>query len=356
MPSVPDVSKKLRSQLHVSALNMMSDCAVRFQFRYLLGIKRPPSAFLLVGKSVDESVTVNLNNKIDKGELLPRPDVLGIAEAKFDAEQQAEPIELDADEKKEGKSLPQVLGEAKDKTVALAGLHSDEAAPVIRPKQTRRKFSVDLDKFLRERARSLREQMETTHDKYAAKLLDRTATSLNAAARDGMDFVGEQDIVERYGVVTTIEQAQIATEFQPDTELLVIRDTKTSAKSPTKSLMDGAEKPGIADDSSQLTAYATASYVIDGKIPDMMVLDYLVRTNAKTPGIYYVPTKTTRTADDIQTFLNRVVQAVHAIHEGVFTPANATAWQCSEKWCGFWGICPYASRPKSVLVKIGEAK
>lgn len=342
VPSLDKIVSKarLRRQIHVSALNMAADCGQRFLFRYILGIKSPPNAFLLVGKSTDESVTQDLDHKIETGELLKRDDVLAISAAKFEQEQKNEPIELDQDEKKDGKSLDQVLGEAKDKAISLSGLHHDEAAPKIQPVRTRRKFSVDMDAFLRSRAKELHASAEATPDKYAANILHAQARSLNAAARTGVDFVGEQDVQE---IV-----------HDGDKELLVIRDTKTSAKSPTPSYMDGNNKAGTADDSNQLTAYATASYVVDGKLPDKMVLDFLVRTNAAKPTLKYVPTVTTRSIDDVQVFLNRFANLIHAMKTGVFVPANQSWWGCDRKWCGYYQICGYVRHPVLVQITKGE--
>ena len=329
---------KLRQQLHISSVNMLNDCGQRFLYRYVLGKRRPPSAFLLVGTAVDASVDQDLTHKIETGDLLPREDVLGIAAARFEADKESEPIDLEPEEK--GKSLEEVLGAAKDKAVDLAGLHHDIPAPQIQAVQTKRKFSIDMDTFLRTRARQMHEEADRTADKYAAKLLDSQARSLNAAAREGMDFVGEQDIVERFEIAGD----------GPDRLVLVIRDTKTSAKSPTPSILDGAEKSGTADDSEQLTAYAVASHVIDDKLPDYMVLDYLVKTNAKTPTLKYVATKTQRSMDDVNVFLNRFANAVHALRTGVFVPANQSWWGCSQRWCGYYDICPYAKRPKLVQI------
>jgi hypothetical protein len=334
VPSIHQITPKakLRRQIHVSGINMANDCGQRFLFRYILGIKSPPNAFLLVGKSTDESVTCDLNHKIETGELLKREDVLEISAAKFEQERKNEPIELDQEEKKDGKSLDQVLGEAKDKAISLSGLHHDEAAPNIQAVRTRRKFSIDMDAFLRTRARELHASAEAAPDQYAAKLLHSQAQSLNAAARAGVDFVGEQDVQEilRDG----------------DQELLVIRDTKTSGKSPIPSYMDGNNKAGTADDSEQLTAYAVASHVVDGKLPDKMVLDFLVRTNAAKPTLKYVPTATTRSLDDVQVFLNRFTNLIHAMKTGVFVPANQSWWGCSQRWCGYAAQCPYFKQPK----------
>lgn len=357
VPSIDKITPKAkqRRQIHVSGINMANDCGQRFLFRYILGIKSPPNAFLLVGKSTDESVTRDLDHKIETGELLKRDDVLEISAAKFEQEQKNEPIELDQEEKKEGKSLEQVLGDAKDKAVCLSGLHHDEAAPKIQAVRTRRKFSVDMDAFLRSRAKELHLAGEMAPDKYAAKLLHSQAQSLNAAARAGVDFVGEQDVQEIRRVPTdpNLRNVHIPVDMELKdgyTELLIIRDTKTSAKSPIPSYMDGNDKAGTADDSEQLTAYAVASHVVDGKLPDRMVLDYLVRTNAAKPTVKYVPTLTTRSMDDVQVFLNRFANLIHAMKTGVFVPANQSWWGCSARWCGYFGICPYSKKPKLVQI------
>lgn len=331
--ALASITPKKREQLHISGINMLSECGKRFEFRYILGIRRPPASFMHIGTAVDISVATNLQNKIDTDELMPRPDAVDLASATFDNVESRMPFELDPDEKRQGKSKDAVLGEAKDKTVALAGLHYDKAAPELVPTRVQRKFSISMDKWLRERAKQLHASAEDPSlDRYAAKILDSEARALNAAARQGMDCAGEQDIVEAH------VNGQ-----------LVIRDTKTSGKSPTKSLMDGNTQPGIADDSDQLTMYAMASKVFDNKLPDLMVLDYLVYTPARHD-TKYVPTKTTRNLDDINVFLNRFANAVHAYKRGIFVPAKADWWGCSEKYCGYWDMCPYAKRPKLIQI------
>jgi len=324
---------KVRKQIHVSAVNMMSECQVRAEFRYLRGIRRPPSAYLLVGSSTDESVAKNLGNKITTGELLPRKDAVEIAAVKLDAMQEKDPIELDTDEKAEGKSIESVLGEAKDKTVALAGLHWDQPAQVIAPKFVQHKFSIDMDAFLRRRAKRLHQEANEVPDRFFQKQLHNRASALNAAARDGVDFAGEIDILEE------------------DPANLVIRDTKTSGKSPNK---------GSAEDSMQLTAYSLATQAIPelgGRLPDAAVLDYLVYT-PKRHELKYVPLTNTPEQEDNNVFLNRFAVAVQAFRTGVFVPAPATYWGCSEKFCGYFGICEYVKHPKTTsgLVTIEKAE
>lgn len=330
------ITPKKREQLHISGVNMLSECGKRFEFRYVLGIRRPPAAFMHIGTAVDASVSRDLQNKIDTGDLLKRDDAVEIAAETFKARVEADPIELDPADR--GRAIAEVLGEAQDKTVALAGLHYDKAAPVIHATRVQRKFSIDMDKWLRLRAKELHSAGDGTEDKYAASILHSEARALNAAARQGMDCAGEQDIVEE------------VIPYPDEAGTLVIRDTKTSGKSPTKSLMDGNPKGGIADDSDQLTTYAMASLVLDRKLPDRMFLDYLVYTPARHD-VKYVPTETVRDLNDVNVFLNRFANAVHAYKRGIFVPAKADWWGCSETYCGYWAMCPYAKRPKQIQIQ-----
>ena len=116
-----------------------------------------------------------------------------------------------------------------------------------------------------------------------------------------------------------------------------IRDTKTAAKSPPQS---------DADTSLQLTMYGLAAKVIDGQAPEEFALDALVKT--KEPKV--VSLKATRTDSDYEMLLRRVERATTIIESGAFTPARPTDWWCSEKWCGYWSTCPFASRPVTVAM------
>jgi len=344
--ALKSITPKKREQLHISGVNMLEECGKRFEFRYILGIRRPPAFYVPVGSAVHGSITANLQHKITTKELMKRSDLIDYAATAFERQIDKEKPELDPDDKREGKSYETVKGENKDKSLALSGLHYDEAAPNIQAKSVERRFSIDMDAWLRKRAKALHAQADLEQDPYHAKLLHSEARALNSASRSGLDLAGEQDVVEE--IIADPSHFPLLTGTLPTG--IVIRDAKTAAKSPTKSLLDGSESPGIADDSDQLTTYALASLVLDKKLPDLMVLDYLVYTKAKNTK--YLATKTTRNMDDINTFLNRFANAVHAYKRGIFVPAKADWWGCSEKYCGYWSMCPYAKRPK--LVQIGD--
>lgn len=115
-----------------------------------------------------------------------------------------------------------------------------------------------------------------------------------------------------------------------------IRDTKSTRRSPQQTW---------ADTSEQLTLYSLAEKFVNGTPPGEVVLDYLV---LQKKGVKYVELSSQRTEADIDMQFRRIEKAAETIEAGVFTPTDPQNWQCSEKWCGYWKMCPYAKRPVSV--------
>jgi hypothetical protein len=116
-----------------------------------------------------------------------------------------------------------------------------------------------------------------------------------------------------------------------------IRDTKTSKVSPPK---DRAEKD------EQLTMYSMASKVLDGSIPKLS-MDVLVKT--KTPKV--VTLDTTRSDKDFEPLLARIAVVSKSIETGMFPPCDSGHYLCSQKWCGFFTLCPYVRGKVSVPAK-----
>src|ERR1039458_7458711 len=116
MPVAPKVPRR---QFHQSLFETMSNCGMMAYHRYILGIKRPGNAFLVTGGSVDDSVNMNLNTKIMSGELVKDSVIREFAATRFEERWGEDEIALDEEEKAEGRTLKDVQGEAKDKTVEL---------------------------------------------------------------------------------------------------------------------------------------------------------------------------------------------------------------------------------------------
>lgn len=307
-------TEKMRLQIHYSMLDMLSICGVRFEFRYVKGIKKPPGTFMLAGTGTDRGVSANLQNKIETGNLLPLDAVTDIARQAVQDTANSEDIELDEEEKTIGKA--QVISNTKDKAVRLVKVHHINVAPAILPTYVSRKFSINMDSYLRDRAKQLYGEAEISANSYSKKILKSQARALNALAKRGVDFCGEIDIQEA----------------------AIVRDTKTSTKSPSED---------AADKSEQLSAYSLATHVLDGKLPDTVALDYLVDLKKEQKA---VTRQSRRDMQAIEIFLRRITSAIHAIHTGVFTPAASGDWHCSEQWCGFWHSCDFVQKKRVTSV------
>jgi len=324
VPSLKSITPKIRQQLHQSGLEMLSKCGIQFEFRYLKGMKRKPKSFLICGTATDAAVGTDLDCKIRTGELEQESVILDVARDAVANHPERDNIEPEDDEK--GKSNADILGEVTDKAVRLVTAHHGEIAPLVQPTATHRKFSINMDAWLRKRAKEIHTLADTMEVKGFQKIAHQQAAYLNAAARDGFDFVGEQDIVEK------------------SESSLVIRDVKTSKKSPSED---------TADKSNQLTAYAIASQVLDGKLPTSMKLDYLIDLKKSTKTMTL---ETRRDDQQVMSYLNRIVNAIASIRSGIFVPAPDQAWWCDQRYCGYHSICPHVKRTEISIPQFVQIK
>lgn len=112
-------------------------------------------------------------------------------------------------------------------------------------------------------------------------------------------------------------------------------DYKTKGKS-----ADRAE----ADNSDQLTAYALAHKVAFGELPAGLMLDIFVRPMKTKPTGFHEEQPTTRGEDQVEIYKQDVRSVAssmaHDVKTGLFPYAPMDSWACSEKFCGFFSICP----------------
>lgn len=119
-----------------------------------------------------------------------------------------------------------------------------------------------------------------------------------------------------------------------------IRDTKTSKKSPDAD---------AAQESDQLTAYDLLYRAHHRRQPGGLGLDTLVRTPSGKLSAQETSAPP-RDMSDLRAYVARARSVVRMVETETFTPAPDSAWWCSQKWCGYWGICKYArgrKRPAS---------
>jgi hypothetical protein len=298
----PNLTNKAdRFQLHVTSLNTMAHCGEKFRRRYIEGHIIPPGVAMVVGKSIDQSVTANMVEKIRTGAMLTRSDVEDIAVESFKAEW-SQGIALSDDEMKLGEIA--VRDEGMAKALRLSKLHLTDIAPGIEPSAVQVSFSLNLGAFL----------------------------EANGVTGIPLDLVGSVDIMEEYTEQTNAGEVHHA----------AIRDTKSAKITPGKS---------VADESDQLSGYAT-HYLFNAKALDVaqsridVALDYLI--DNKTPKALTL--RSYRDTSDAISFLNRVTATAKALKAGVFVPAQSTDPMCSAKYCGYHSTCQYVKGRRTAVV------
>lgn len=262
-----------KMQIHQSHLSTFSRCGEQYRRRHIQGEIIPPGVALLVGSGTHASIEANMKHKIETKKLLSLEAVKDLARDALNTRWESEGVLLDEEEKSIGEK--NVKGDAVDQAVSLAALHHTELAPKIKPVSVERPWVLVLDGFPR-------------------------------------DLAGRFDIEEKN----------------------LLRDTKTSKRSPNKT---------AADDSEQLSMYALAKSVLDGKIPKLR-LDFLV----KSKEVKAVSQDTVRTEEDLKVLMRRIEVHNDALDKGVFVPANRDSWACSPVYCGFYKTCPYVNGRKVI--------
>lgn len=136
--------------------------------------------------------------------------------------------------------------------------------------------------------------------------------------------------VERKFVITSSTSKYDIAGTIDDDEGDSIRDTKT---------MEVNRGERDVHSSDQYTVYSFAKYVLDGKIPDKIWQDNLIKSNP----VKLLSYETKRTKEDFAIFFERFNQYIKIIDSGIFTPANAAGFDSPCHYCGFAkeGSCPY---------------
>ena len=210
-----------------------------------------------------------------------------------------------------------------------------------------------------------KQKISTRQDLPLADIKDAAATTYKARiATEGLYLVGEErtrkdkvigeglddsvSLAEVYGksIAPSIQpvavelQAKVALggDFPPMIGYLDvvdeeqrIRDLKTSSK----------KKPGAAIQSLQLTTYAMFYYVLQGRMPEAVVMDVAIRSEKGDTSAQKLVGS--RQVEDFDPLLAGFGVIMRAISAGVFPPADPEAWVCNPRWCGYWWDCPFIS-------------
>jgi hypothetical protein len=281
------IAEKKKKQIHNSGLECYFRCGEQYRLKYIKEIKTPHPLPIIVGIAVDESVTANMQSKMDFLELLPLDEVLDIARDSVKKAFEVEVYLKSGEEREKGRDLMRAA--TIDKAVRMAKKHYKDFAPNINPIKVQWQWVLKLKDY-------------------------------------PYRVVGAVDILE--------EDVELSEKTGVD-DLTIIVDTKTSGKSPGKL---------IAHKSTQLSTYAMAEESRNGVIPRVR-LDYLIDLKGGVKADQYW---STRNHDDFVRIRNRLWIFADSMRAGVFNPVDCGHWICSEDYCGYWeSICKYAWRSKN---------
>lgn len=234
----------------------------------MAGIKAPPSLRAIRGIAAHAAVEVDMRQKILTGIDLPVTDMLDAYDTSWN------------DESTEGYSVfnDEKPGEVKDKGYELVRLYHKEVAPNIQPVMVEEPIQFTIN---------------------------------------GQPYSGQIDVAERKPIAVG--------GWGPLEERLVIRDTKTTGRTP-------AEDAYLLN----MTGYAIAQRQATGEVEADTVLDYLVAT--KEPKYKEIRMGGPITDDQISEFAYIVGSVAASINAGRFVPNGIVSGACG--WCGYRAICP----------------
>lgn len=273
--------------LHHSMLATLSKCGMQVYYRWVEGIKIPPSFALHVGSAVHRAAELDLRRKMETGAQAHLVEVIERARDSLGAAVEGDGVLLSPEEKTVG--IKALVAEAQDEAASLARLHHGELTPILAPVAVEKKMRLELVGF-------------------------------------PFDLEGTVDVQE----------------------VGAIWDLKTSSRA-----------PGVndAEGHPQLETYAM---MLDrhGEKADSIGLNTLVKSKSGKPKLARVSAPAPKVYDHV---LKRIEAAAHTIQAGAFYPADPTGpsgWVCTEKFCGYWNICPFG-RARRVSVSMsteGESR
>jgi CRISPR/Cas system-associated exonuclease Cas4 (RecB family) len=251
--------------LSASSVTTYLRCGTQWWFQYVEGVQAPPSLRAIRGIAAHAAVEVDMRQKMLTGIDLSVDDMLDAYATSWSAETV------------DGWSSDEVPGVVKDKGVELVRLYHRVVAPKIQPIMVEEPIQFTINDQI---------------------------------------YSGQIDLAE---------EVDIDLGFGDPARRLVIRDTKTTART-----------PGDGTYLLNMTGYAISQRQKTGRIEADTVLDYLVAL--KEPKYKEIRMGGPITDEQIRQFAGVVGSVSESIKAGRFVPNGLVNGACG--WCQFRQICP----------------
>ena len=121
--------------LSATQLTMFLRCPRQYEYRYIQGIKRPPSGAMVQGRVWHETLERNYRQKVDSNKDLPLSEMQESYADRLDETLASEEIEFEPTEN------PAKL---KDVGSAIVAAHHKSIAPIVHPMAVEQRFTVDF--------------------------------------------------------------------------------------------------------------------------------------------------------------------------------------------------------------------
>lgn len=128
-------AKPTKKHLSATQLSMFLRCPKQFDYRYIQGLKIPPSGAMIQSKVWHRTVEENYRQKIRSEKDLPINHMTEFYAAEYEQALKAEEIAFDLDED------PARL---KDQGIAITTAHHELIAPTVQPALVEEKFTISL--------------------------------------------------------------------------------------------------------------------------------------------------------------------------------------------------------------------
>lgn len=133
--AVPTQARPGKRHLSATQLNMFLRCPRQYEYRYIRGLKVPPSGAMVQSRVWHGTLEHNYRQKVDSDRDLPLGEMQEYFAVQFDATVTSEDIAFAPGEKP---------GRLKDQGTAIVAAHHKTIAPEVRPLLVEERFTVDL--------------------------------------------------------------------------------------------------------------------------------------------------------------------------------------------------------------------
>ena len=210
---------------------------------------------------------------------------------------------------------------------------------------------------------NMKQKIESGRDLPAREIIDAGIAAFEDEARGGVMLTSDEaaigaakllgDTKDDLVAILDVHARQQAPDYQPilveepiripldaPRDLLGVLDLATERGVVDFKTAKRSKSQGEADSSVQLTIYAACFTKRQGHRPDFVQLDTIVQSKTKTARQVLPSDRDDRDFAALAARINAVQKAIDA---GVFTPAAPGAWNCSEKYCGYYRTCPFVN-------------